>query len=152
MSSSFPKPKIIIICGPTGIGKTAIGIELAGKLGGEIVSADSMQIYRYMDIGTAKPSPEELARVPHYMIDIVDPDQDYDAVHFSKQARDQIAEIVERGRAPLVVGGTGLYIKTLLHGIFESKPVDSQIRDRLKREVEEHGSQALHERLQQAAL
>jgi tRNA dimethylallyltransferase len=149
MDSIPKKTKIIIICGATGIGKTSVGIELAQTLGAEIVSADSMQIYRYMDIGTAKPTPEELAQAVHYMIDIVDPDEDYDAVQFSKQARDRIAEIVERGRAPLVVGGTGLYIKALMHGLFESNPVDPQIRYRLKREVEEHGGQALHERLQQ---
>ena len=93
MNPASEKPKVIVICGPTGIGKTAVGIKLAGKFGGEIISADSMQIYRHMDIGTAKPSPEELAQIAHHMIDIVDPDEDYDAVQFSKQARDRIAEI-----------------------------------------------------------
>ena len=82
MNSVSEKPKVIIICGPTGIGKTAVGIELAGKFGGEIISADSMQIYRHMDIGTAKPTPAELAQITHHMIDIVDPDEDYDAVQF----------------------------------------------------------------------
>jgi tRNA dimethylallyltransferase len=149
MSPSFPKPKIIVICGATAIGKTAVGIEFAKTLGGEIVSADSMQIYRYMDIGTAKPSPTELAQVPHYMIDIVDPDQDYDAVQFSKQARARIAEIANRGLIPFIVGGTGLYIKALLHGLFQARPVDPKIRSRLKQEAEKVGSQALYERLQQ---
>lgn len=147
MSSANQKPKIIVICGATGIGKTAVGIELAEKLGGEIISADSMQIYRFMDIGTAKPTPAELARIAHYMIDIVDPDEDYDAVQFSKQARDRIAEIVKRGLIPFIVGGTGLYIKALLHGLFQSKPVDPQIRNRLKQEAEENGSSILYERL-----
>jgi tRNA dimethylallyltransferase len=146
-SSVYQKPKVIVICGPTGIGKTAVGIELAEKLGGEIISADSMQIYRHMDIGTAKPTPEELTQIAHHMIDIVDPDEDYDAVQFSKQARDRIAEIVNRGRIPFIVGGTGLYIKALLHGLFESKPVDPQIRNRLKQEAEENGSDFLFERL-----
>ena len=149
MNSSSPKPKVIVICGPTGIGKTSVGIELAQKHGGEIVSADSMQIYRYMDIGTAKPTPSELAQVPHHMIDIVDPDEDYDAVQFSKRARDRVAEIFNRGRIPFIVGGTGLYIKALLHGLFQSKPVDPQIRNRLKQEADENGSKVLHERLQQ---
>jgi tRNA dimethylallyltransferase len=149
MSSSIPKPKVIVICGATGIGKTSVGIEIAQNFGGEIVSADSMQIYRSMDIGTAKPSPAELARVPHHMIDIVDPDEDYDAVQFSKQARAKIAQIVRRGRVPFIVGGTGLYIKALLHGLFQSRPVDPKVRSRLRQEAEEVGSQALYERLQQ---
>ena len=149
MNSSFPKPKIIVICGATGIGKTSVGIELAQTLGAEIVSADSMQIYRYMDIGTAKPTPEELAQVAHHMIDIVDPDEDYDAVQFSKQARDRIEQIARRGLIPIIVGGTGLYIKALLHGLFQSPSVDPKIRIRLRQEAEENGSQALHDRLQQ---
>ncbi len=147
MDSVFKKPKVIIICGSTGIGKTAVAIELAGKFGGEIISADSMQIYRYMDIGTAKPTLEELAQIAHHMIDIVDPDEDYNAVQFSKQARDRIAEIVNRGLIPFIVGGTGLYIKALLYGLFQSKPVDPQIRNRLKQEAEENGSGFLFERL-----
>ena len=149
MNSVSEKPKIIIICGPTGIGKTAGGIELARKLGGEIISADSMQIYRHMDIGTAKPTPEELAQIEHHMIDIVDPDEEYDAVQFSKQARDRMAEITNANLIPFVVGGTGLYIKALLHGLFQSKPVDSKIRNRLKQEAEENGSVFLFERLEQ---
>jgi len=108
-----------------------------------------MQIYRYMDIGTAKPTVEEKRRIPHHMIDIVDPDEDYDAVQFSKQARDRIAEIVNRDLIPFIVGGTGLYIKALLHGLFQSKPVDPQIRNRLKQESEQGGSSCLHERLEQ---
>jgi tRNA dimethylallyltransferase len=147
MDSKSRKPKIIVICGATGIGKTAVGIELAEKFGGEIVSADSMQIYRYMNIGTAKPTPAEVARIPHHMIDIVNPDEDYDAVRFSKQARERIAEILRRGLIPFIVGGTGLYIKALLHGLFQSNPVDPAIRARLKLEAEEKGSLFLFERL-----
>lgn len=149
MDSISNKTKIIVICGATGIGKTSVGIKLAQKLAGEIVSADSMQIYRYMDIGTAKPTSAELAQVPHHMIDIVKPDEDYDAVQFSKQARHRIADIVRRGRLPVIVGGTGLYIKSLLHGLFQSKPIAAEIRTRLKKEAEKNGSQALHQRLQQ---
>jgi tRNA dimethylallyltransferase len=147
MDAISQKPKVIVICGATGIGKTSVGIELAEKFGGEIISADSMQIYRYMDIGTAKPTPVELARITHHMIDIVDPDETYDAVQFSRQARDRIAEIVNRGLIPFIVGGTGLYIKALLHGLFQSKPVDPQIRNRLRQEAEESGSGLLFERL-----
>ena len=147
MHSVSKKPKVIVVCGPTGIGKTAVGIELAGKFGGEIISADSMQIYRHMDIGTAKPTPEELTQVVHHMIDIVEPDEDYDAVQFSKQARDRIADIVTRGLTPFVVGGTGLYIKALLHGLFQSEPIDSHIRKSLKQELEQAGSGVLFERL-----
>jgi tRNA dimethylallyltransferase len=147
MHSVSKKPKVIVICGPTGIGKTAVGIELAGKFGGEIISADSMQIYRQMDIGTAKPTPEEQTQIAHHMIDIVEPDEDYDAVQFSKQAGDRIAEIANRGLIPFVVGGTGLYIKALLHGLFQTEPVDPKIRNRLKQELEQDGSSCLYGRL-----
>jgi tRNA dimethylallyltransferase len=143
------KPKIVVICGATGIGKTAVGIELAELLGGEIISADSMQIYRYMDIGTAKPTPSEVARIRHHMIDIVNPDEDYDAVRFSRQARERIRNIISRGLIPFVVGGTGLYIKALLHGLFESRPVDPEIRSRLRRIAGEQGGAYLFERLKQ---
>jgi tRNA dimethylallyltransferase len=148
MHSVSKKPKIIVICGPTGIGKTAVGIELAGKFGGEIISADSMQIYRQMDIGTAKPTPVEQAQIAHHMIDIVAPDEDYDAVQFSKQAGEQIAEIANRDLIPFVVGGTGLYIKALLHGLFQTEPVDPKIRNRLKQELAQGGSRCLYGRLE----
>ncbi|MGD2012334.1 MAG: tRNA (adenosine(37)-N6)-dimethylallyltransferase MiaA [Desulfobacterales bacterium] len=143
------KPKIIVICGPTGIGKTAVGIKLAERLGGEIISADSMQIYRQMDIGTAKPTPAEQAQIVHHMIDIVEPDEDYDAVQFSKQAGERVAEIASRGLKPFVVGGTGLYIKGLIHGLFQTEPVDPKLRNRLKQELEQVGSSGLHGRLAQ---
>ena len=129
-SSVYKKPKIIVICGPTGIGKTAVGIELAGMFGGEIISSDSMQIYRHMDIGTAKPTPEERAQITHHMIDIVDPDEDFDAAQFLSQGRAIISKLDSRGRIPLVVGGTGLYIKALLHGIFQSRLIVSDGRER----------------------
>jgi tRNA dimethylallyltransferase len=143
------KPKVIIICGPTGIGKTTVGIKLAEKFGGEIVGADSMQIYRHMDIGTAKPTLEERRKVSHHMVDIVDPDEDFDAVQFSERARATIAELNRQGHLSFVVGGTGLYIKALLHGFFQSEPVDPKIRNRLKQELEQSGSSFLYERLVQ---
>ncbi len=149
MISISGKPKIIIICGPTGIGKTAVGINLAEKFGGEIIGADSMQIYRHMDIGTAKPTLEERRRVAHHMVDIVDPDEDFDAVQFSERARATIAALHAQGQLAFVVGGTGLYIKALLHGLFQSEPVDSEIRNRLKQQLYQDGSSSLYERLKQ---
>lgn len=143
------KPKIIVICGPTGIGKTSVGIQLAEKFGGEIISADSMQIYRYMDIGTAKPTVAEQNRIGHHLIDIVDPDEDFDAVRFAKMARQKVVQLHHRGVMPLVVGGTGLYIKALLQGLFQSNPADPEIRERLMKEVAENGSSRLHDRLKQ---
>jgi tRNA dimethylallyltransferase len=148
VSSISDKTKVIIICGPTGIGKTAVGINLAENFGGEIIGADSMQIYRHMDIGTAKPTLEERRRVTHHMVDIVDPDEDFDAVQFSERARSTIAALDRQGRFAFVVGGTGLYIKALLHGLFESEPVDSKIRNRLKRQLDQDGSGSLYERLE----
>ena len=149
MVSAINKPKVIVICGPTGIGKTAVGLQLAEKLGGEIISADSMQIYRYMDIGTAKPTADEQNRILHHMIDIVDPDEDFDAVRFAKMAREKVMQLHQRGVMPFVVGGTGLYIKALLQGLFQSNPVDPKIRERLMQEAAENGSGSLYDRLQQ---
>jgi tRNA dimethylallyltransferase len=149
MVSAIKKPKVIVICGPTGIGKTAVGIQLAEKLGGEIISADSMQIYRYMDIGTAKPTADEQNRILHHMIDIVDPDEDFDAVRFAKMAREKVMQSHQRGVMPFVVGGTGLYIKALLQGLFQSNPADPKIRERLRQEAAENGSGSLYDRLQQ---
>ncbi len=147
MNSPANKPKVIVICGPTGVGKTAVGIQLAEKLDGEIISADSMQIYRYMDIGTAKPTADEQSRIPHHMIDIVDPDENFDAVRFAEMARDKVMQLHQRGVMPLVVGGTGLYIKALLQGLFQSNPVDPKIRERLMKEAAENGSGILYDRL-----
>lgn len=141
------KPKVIIICGPTGIGKTVVAIELAEKLGGEIISADSMQIYRYMDIGTAKPTAEEQGRILHHMIDIVDPDEDFDALEFARMAREKVMDLHHNGVCPVVAGGTGLYIKALLQGLFRTPPADPEIRKRLNLQAAEIGSSRLHERL-----
>jgi tRNA dimethylallyltransferase len=149
MVSPIKKPKVIVICGPTGIGKTSVGIRLAEKLGGEIISADSMQIYRYMDIGTAKPTAGEQNRILHHMIDIVDPDEDFDAVRFAQMARETVTQLHQEGVMPVVVGGTGLYIKALLQGLFQSHPADPKIRERLMQETAENGSSRLHDRLKQ---
>ncbi len=145
--SPYIKPKIIVICGPTGVGKTAVAIEIAKAFNGEIVSADSMQIYRYMDIGTAKPTPYEQACIPHHMIDIVDPDEPFDAAQFEKTAHEVIRKLHERGITPFVVGGTGLYIKALVHGLFRARPADSNVRIRLKEAAKVHGTRFLHKHL-----
>ena len=140
-------PRIVVITGPTAVGKTGAAIELALRFNGEIISADSMQIYRHMDIGTAKPDAVQRSRVVHHMIDLADPDEMFDARRFSSQARELIAAISERRKLPFVVGGTGLYIKALLRGLFESLPRDSNIRSRLKADAMQIGTSGLHERL-----
>jgi tRNA dimethylallyltransferase len=141
------KPPVLVICGPTGIGKTVAAIAAAKAFGGEIISADSMQVYRYMDIGTAKPTIEERACAPHHLIDVVDPDEDFDAARFSRAAREIAVAIDRRGAVPIVAGGTGLYIKAMLYGLFRAEPPDPLTRQRLRQEVAEVGSEALHRRL-----
>jgi len=141
------KKRIVVVCGPTGSGKTGLAIGLAQRFDGEIVGADSMQIYRTMDIGTAKPTPAEQALATHHMIDIVDPDEDFDAAMYADAAGRAIDSVVNRGRLPLVVGGTGFYIKALVYGLFEEGPSDPEIRRRLKEAVRSGGSAALHRRL-----
>ena len=141
------KPNIIVICGPTGLGKTSVSIELAIDFHGEIIGADSMQIYRYMDIGTAKPTLNEQARVPYHLIDIVDPDDPFDAAGFAKMAGEMIMKLHAEGIVPFVVGGTGLYIKSLVHGLSNAGPADTDIRKRLKEVELLHGSGFLYEKL-----
>ncbi len=147
MNSSVAKPKIIIICGPTGIGKTSVAIKLAQHFKGHIIGADSMQIYKYMDIGTAKPTAEEQARVTHHMVNIVAPDEPFDAARYAERARHIIAGLCEQNILPFVVGGTGLYIKALLYGLFDDDASDRQVRTKLKAEAETHGIEYLHQRL-----
>lgn len=143
------KPIIIVICGPTSVGKTGTAISLAGTFGGEIIGADSMQIYRHMDIGTAKPSMTEQAAVQHHMIDIRDPDESYDAGTFADEAFQKTEALNHKGTLPFLVGGTGLYIKALIYGLSRTAPVDPAVLSRLKKEVEKYGSRALHKRLQE---
>jgi tRNA dimethylallyltransferase len=142
------RPRIIVICGPTAAGKTAAGIEVARAVGGEIVSADSMQVYRYMDIGTAKPTAAEQAAVRHHLIDVADPDEPFDAAAYMTRARRALAELIRRGRPPVVVGGTGLYIKALLYGLFRSEARNRDVRARLRAEADAAGTAALHARLE----
>ena len=139
--------KVVVICGPTGVGKTGFAIGLARQFGGEIVGADSMQIYRLMDIGTAKPTVEEQAQSVHHMVNIVDPDEDFDAVVYARQSDQCIFDVVDRNKVPIVVGGTGLYIKALVHGLTEAAPTDPQLRHKLQVELTALGAPALHQRL-----
>ncbi len=148
MNDENKKTRVVVVCGPTGIGKTSTSIALARRFGGEIVNADSMQIYRYMDIGTAKPTADEIAQVPHSMVDIVDPDQPFDAARFSERAAVEIEKLEKRGLLPIVAGGTGLYIKALVHGLFRARPADKELLDQLTAEAEEKGSVVLHARLE----
>jgi tRNA dimethylallyltransferase len=141
--------KIIIICGPTAVGKTAVGVDLALRLGGEVVSADSQQVWRHFDIGTAKPTREERSLVPHHLIDIAEPTERFDAARFVELADAAIANIASRGKVPIVVGGTGMYIRMLVHGVCDTPPRDDGIRAALEREIEERGLTNLHARLKE---
>jgi tRNA dimethylallyltransferase len=141
------KPKIIIICGPTGVGKTAAAIKFSQKFKGEIIGADSMQIYRKMDIGTAKPTRTEQAAVPHHLIDVANPDEPFDAALFAEKADYIINSLISRGITPFIVGGTGLYIKALMHGLSRARPAAREVLKRLKNEAEKYGSDDLHRRL-----
>jgi len=140
-------PPLLVIVGPTGVGKTAVAVRLAATLPLEAVNADSRQIYRGMDIGTGKPTPEEQAALRHHLIDVVDPDERYHVARFRADALRALADIRERGRLPVVVGGTGLYIRALLKGLRPAPPADPAVRAELEREAREHGSAVLHERL-----
>jgi len=142
------RPPLLVIVGPTAVGKSAVGMELARKLGGEIVSADSMQVYRGMDIGTAKPSQAERAEIPHHLIDVADPDEIFCVARYQEMAREAIRDIAARGRLPIMVGGTGLYVDAVVRGfLFPDEGRNSDIRRRLEGEAEVTGSPALHVRL-----
>ncbi len=140
-------PRIIILLGPTGVGKSQLAIEFAERFGGEILSADSMQVYRYMDIGTAKPSPEDRRRVKHHLIDLVNPDQYFNANLYRIYGRKIIDQLHRRGKPIWVVGGTGLYIKALTQGLFTCPQIDPEVREKLKEEAEEKGKEFLYQRL-----
>jgi tRNA dimethylallyltransferase len=143
------KPQqLIIICGPTAVGKTGFAIEMAKQFGGEIIGADSMQIYRCMDIGTAKPTAREQKMAVHHMVDILDPDEDFDAVRYARMADHCITRLASQEKVPFVVGGTGLYIKALVHGLTDAAPTVPRIRERLRSELALSGATAMHRRLQ----
>lgn len=137
--------KIVAICGPTAVGKTAYSIEIAKKFDGEIVSCDSMQLYKYMDIGSAKPSLDELNQVKHHLIGIVDPSEMFSVAKYKELANDAIDDIISRGKLPIIAGGTGLYLDALLFDLdFAAEPSDDNLRDELYKIAEEKGNLELH--------
>ena len=143
------KIRILAVVGPTASGKTALSVALARRLGGEIVSCDSMQIYRGMDIGTAKPTAVEMAGIPHHMIDVAEADEPFCAADYVTGARAAIEDIVARGGLPILCGGTGLYLDSLLRGGFAETRADPALRERLLAYAAENGAHALHERLRE---
>ena len=149
MPSELPALDCWFLTGVTATGKSRIALALAERLGAEIISLDSMAIYRGMDVGTAKPTPDQQAAVPHHLIDIVDPDEDYRVAQYVDAAHAKIAEIRSRGKEVLFVGGTPLYLKALLRGLFEGPPANWELRQEIEREVAEVGNEALHARLEQ---
>ncbi|HET9305127.1 MAG TPA: tRNA (adenosine(37)-N6)-dimethylallyltransferase MiaA [Candidatus Sulfotelmatobacter sp.] len=138
------EPLLVVILGPTGSGKTALSLRLAQEFRGEIVNCDSVAMYREFDIGTAKPSLEERAQAPHHLFDFVEPTQEVTAGEYARQARRVLAEISSRQRLPIVVGGTGLYLRALLEGLFAGPQRSEELRERLRARVEERGSDYLH--------
>jgi tRNA dimethylallyltransferase len=151
--SSAARPPVVVVTGPTSAGKTTLAIELALRFDAEIVNADSMQVYRFMDIGTAKPTREQRARVPHHLLDVVAPDEPYSAGRFAREARAAAAAIHARGRPVLLAGGTGLYIRACLEGLLEGGEADPGLRAELEREharaVATGDPQRLHRRLRE---
>lgn len=141
------KPKILVILGPTAVGKTALALEIAAQSEGEIVNADSQQVYRYMDIGTGKPSVADRERVRHHLIDVVYPDQEFNAAMFRHLGSEVIQQIDERKRNAMVCGGTGLYLKVLTRGLFEGPGQDLKLRASLEKEIEEAGMISVYRRL-----
>ena len=143
-------PKILVICGPTASGKTALAVELARRHHGEVVSADSMQIYRRMDIGTAKPTREEMWGVPHHMLDVADPEEDFSVARYVDMAAKCVDDILSRGKLPILAGGTGLYIDSLLSGrTFAPFQPDSPLRGQLEEQLRREGGAAMLARLAQ---
>ena len=139
------KPKVIVICGPTASGKTALSIQLAKKINGEIVSADSMQIYEDMNIGTAKPTVEEMDGIKHYLIGNISPTVRYSVASFKKDALKAIEEILKKGKTPIIVGGTGLYVDSLVQGIeYDDLEIDLEYRNELEKIAEEEGLESLY--------
>jgi len=142
--TQFP---IVALIGPTAIGKTALSIELAKEFDFEIISVDSMQVYRYMDIGTAKISREEMDGIPHHLIDVVDPDEPFSAGHFENQAIEAIKNIIGRGKNVLLTGGTGLYLSALLNGLSENLPSYPEIKREIESDLSQNGANVLHQQL-----
>ena len=138
------EPLAVLLLGPTGSGKTALSLALGERFGGEIVSCDSVAVYRGMDLGTAKPTSHERAQVPHHLIDVADPDQPFTAGEYSRQARAALSAIAKRGRLPIVTGGTGLYLRALTEGLFAGPERQQELRARLQQSRKRHGEAWLH--------
>ena len=142
------KPMLIVVAGPTASGKSAAAVELARMIGGEIISADSMQVYRYMDIGSAKITKEEMMGVPHYLIDVADPTEEFDVVRYAHEAKAAISDIISRRKIPILCGGTGFYIQAVTRDIdFSETGALPEYREELTAYAAEHGNSALHEQL-----
>jgi len=141
--------KIIVVCGPTAVGKTSFAIDIALREGGEIVSCDSMQLYKFMDIGSAKPTSKEQAQVKHYLVDEIDPREPFSVVKYQEMAKAAISEIMEKGMIPVIAGGTGLYLNALLYDMdFSAPPGDTERREQLFSLAEEHGVMYVYDMLQ----
>ena len=138
---------VVILLGPTGSGKTTLSLKLAERFGGEVVSCDSVAVYRGMELGTAKPTKEEQARVPHHLIDVAEPDEAFTAGEYSRRARAALREIAARGRVPIVTGGTGLYLRALTEGLFAGPARQESLRTRLRSKAQKHGGEWLHRML-----
>src|ERR1035441_7565218 len=150
MSTSAPTPSeplLVVILGPTGSGKSALAIALAQQFAGEVVSCDSVAVYRHFEIGTAKPTLQQRTLVPHHLLDVAEPGQPFTAGGYARQARAAIAKIAGRQRLPIVVGGTGLYLRALLEGLFPGPQRSEQLRERLRERAQERGSPYLHKLL-----
>lgn len=149
MNTEKKKP-LIILTGPTAVGKTALSVKLAKVINGSIISADSMQVYRGMDIGSAKVTKEEMGGIKHYLIDVLEPDEEFHVVRFQQMAKEAMAEIYQEGKIPILTGGTGFYIQSVLYDIdFTSQQEDTAYRERLEELAKEQGNEALHAMLQE---
>ena len=142
--------KILIVAGATASGKSGLAVELAKKYNGEIISCDSMQIYKHLDVGTAKITTEEMQGIPHYMIDVVEPDKEYSVWEYASAAKAIIDDISSRGKMPIIAGGTGLYIESLIYPLNFAVNKDEEVRARLTKELNELGAEELHKRLEKA--
>ena len=148
VKQSAKQPRLVILTGPTAVGKTDLSIALAKRIGGEIISADSMQVYRHMDIGSAKIMPDEMDGIPHHLIDVLEPAEEFNVVSFQQMAKQAMDGIYDRGRIPIVTGGTGFYIQALLYDIdFTDNDEDTALRRKLEEIAKTQGSEVLYERL-----
>lgn len=142
------RKKIIVICGPTASGKTGLSLVLADRFDGEIISADSMQVYKNLDVGTAKATKEEQSKAKHHLVDFLEPDEPYNVELFTRLAKEKIEDISGRGKLPIIAGGTGLYIESLVNGIsFTDQPTDKTVRTKLEKQLEEHGKEYMYQQL-----